>query len=107
MLVMPNRRNGGKKAPARRRRGECRCGKQMRDTTSDEDLKNNPERTYWQCDSCGWRAHKDKGKKIEWSSPEIFRPPQNEGITALPENRTTNYRLKGPRPRGPFSPKTY
>jgi hypothetical protein len=99
---------GEKRCQSAARRGECRCGKQMRDTTSEEDLKKNPERTYWQCDSRGWRAHKDKGKRIEWFSPDIFRPRQNWGITAPPEqaNSTTNYRLKGPRPGGPFSFKT-
>ena len=93
----------------RRQSGECRCGKQMRDTTSAEDLKRHSERRYWQCDSCGWRAHKDKGKKIECFSPTMFRDFQNLRITA-PRGHTscvTNYRLKGLRPGGPFSHKTY
>ncbi|MGD0290751.1 MAG: hypothetical protein ABSC63_13985 [Candidatus Binataceae bacterium] len=96
-------------APSRRRAGDCRCGKKMKNTTTPEDVAKWPGRIWLECVSCGTKAHRDKRKRTEWFPPSTFRgKPQSLAITAPPEkSHTTNYRVKHPRPGGPHSSKTY
>jgi hypothetical protein len=99
---------GVSEAPSRRRQDECRCGKKLRETATAEDLEKYPDRKWWQCDSCRWHAHREKGKRTEWFPPSLFRAKTHVSITApLEKSRPTDHRLKHPRPGGPHSHKTY
>jgi hypothetical protein len=92
-----------------RRLSDCRCGKKMTNTTTAEDLAKSPDRTWLECDSCGMRAYRDKGKRTQWVPAfDVSRQASESRDNRTPEkSRSTDYRLKPPRPGGPHSHRTY